>query len=807
MTDLNATQTASPSPAPRMAPGKCVHCKSPVPEGAANPEFCCHGCEAVHGLLTAQGLTRYYDLAGTQVSPAATPGASRSLTWLSPLVERAEGQGQNVCSLSVDVQGIHCAACVWLMNETFKREQGAVEITVNPALGKVRLLWKKGEADLAGWVRRVEAFGYQFGPARKKATRRSIDLPLRLGLSAALTLNVMLFSLSFYFGLASAENEAFTLFTWLSVALTTAVVLIGGWPFFVAAWRGLKSRVLHLDLPIAVGIVLVYSACMVQVGASGRGDLAYFDTLNTFITLMLLGRFLQERVVEKNRRYLLEDDGADSIVARRVEGERLVSIAAPLIKAEDLLLVAPGDLVPVDATLVEPKAAVSTDWITGEPTPRELSSGADVEAGSFNAGTTAFHVVAKTDFERSQLVSMLRAAPRATTPDEPGHQKLWNVLAKGWVIGVLTLAAAGFLLWLPKGFLPAMNVAAALLVVTCPCAIGLSIPLAYELTLTRLRRLGFFARSPDLLDRLTRVKKLVFDKTGTLTLGRLELTRPEELLALDPATRDVAYNLAVRSSHPVSSLVARELAKQGARYDASAQVTEVQGKGMEWKSGGALWRLGRSEWAAPLAAPRRTALAKDGLELASFLTAEVLRPDAKKELSRLMSHGYEVWLLSGDSNDRVRALAEKLSIPTERAIGQLRPEDKARQVELLDRQDTLYLGDGVNDALAFERSLAAGTPAIDRPVMPGRSAFFLVGEGLSQIKAALARSEHLRVVVRRVLTVSLAYNVFAVASCLLGHMTPLTAAISMPLSTLTLLGITVASLKDSKNSSNVAEGR
>jgi Cu2+-exporting ATPase len=374
-------------------------------------------------------------------------------------------------------------------------------------------------------------------------------------------------------------------------------------------------------------------------------------------------------------------------------------------------------------------------------------------------------------------------------------------------VGVLTLAAAGFLLWLPKGFLPAMNVAAALLVVTCPCAIGLSLPLAYELTLSRLRREGFFARSQDLLDRLTQVKKLVFDKTGTLTLGRLKLTRPEELAALDAPTRDLAYNLAVRSSHPVSSLVAKALGERGARYDASAQVVEVHGKGMEWQREGVLWRLGRSEWASPLAAPRRTVLAKDGIELASFPTEEVLRPDAKAELSALAAKGYEVWLLSGDSTERVAALAKTLAIPPERALGQLRPEDKAVEVQRLDRQDTLYLGDGVNDALAFERALAAGTPAIDRPVMPGRSAFFLVGEGLSQIKAALARSEHLRVVVRRVLTVSLAYNVFAVASCLLGRMSPVTAAISMPLSTLTLLTITVASLKDRPNSKVVAEGR
>jgi Cu2+-exporting ATPase len=192
----------------------------------------------VHSLLLEQGLGRYYELAGDQVAPATPSEGARSHSWLEPLLQRSEAQGGEVCSLQLDVQGIHCAACVWLMNETYQRQAGPGSIIVNPALGAVSLSWKRGQFDVTRWVRAVEAFGYQFGPARKTPSRRSIELPLRLGISAALTINVMLFSVSFYFGLSLADPEIFRLFTWLSLVFSTATVFVGGWPFFQAALRG-----------------------------------------------------------------------------------------------------------------------------------------------------------------------------------------------------------------------------------------------------------------------------------------------------------------------------------------------------------------------------------------------------------------------------------------------------------------------------------------------------------------------------------------------------------------------------------------
>ncbi|WP_164021334.1 heavy metal translocating P-type ATPase [Pyxidicoccus trucidator] len=782
------------------APDSCLHCGSSVPVGAVARGFCCAGCEAVYGLLREQGLTRYYQLTQGKDAPAPEPRKDRGFAWLEPLVARAEATPGPVCALELDVQGIHCAACVWLMNELFRRQQGGAGLTVDPALGKVHMQWRRGAFDVGGFLRSVEGFGYLFGPSRKYPEAASLDLPIRLGICAALAMNVMLFSISFYVGLTPDDAEVFRLFTRLSLALSTGVVLVGGWPFFRSAVQGLRRGVPHLDLPIALGILLVFGTSLVQA-RGGRGDLAYFDTLNTFVTLMLVGRWLQQRVLERNRRFLLDDDGADGLFVRREEGARLATVRASEVREGEVLVIAPGDLVPVDAVLLDSDARVSTDWITGEPGERSVAVGGELPAGAFNAGREAVRVRAAQAFTDSPLVALLRRAP----PGAGGaavHTRFWEKVSRRWVVTVLGVSALGLALWWPAGPDKALEVAVALLVVTCPCAIGIATSLAYELVQARLRRGGFFVRSPDLMDRLPRVRQVLFDKTGTLTLGRLELVDRASVEALAPEARDVAFDLTSRSNHPASRCLSAALARVGARFAPEARVTEHPGQGVELTREGVCWRLGRAPWALagqgvapPVSGP---VLSREGLLVASFALRESVRSDARREVQALQAEGRAVWLISGDAPARVRELAEALGIPTSQALGGQRPEDKAATVASLDSADTLYLGDGVNDSLAFERALCAGTPAIDRPVMPGKSDFFLLGEGLASIREALRLSLRLRAVVRRLLVLAIGYNVVAVTVCLAGWMTPLRAAVAMPATSLATVLFTVWSLSSAR---------
>jgi Cu2+-exporting ATPase len=777
------------------APDACLHCGSPVPVGAASRGFCCAGCEAVYGLLREQGLTRYYQLTQGKAAPAPEPRKDRGHAWLEPLVARAEATPGPLCALELDVQGIHCAACVWLMNELFRRKEGGGGLTVDPALGKVHMQWRRGAFDVAGFLRSVEGFGYLFGPSRKHPEAASLDLPIRLGICAALAMNVMLFSISFYVGLTPEDGDVFRLFTRLSLLLSTGVVVVGGWPFFRSAVQGLRRGVPHLDLPIALGILLVYGTSLVQA-RGGRGDLAYFDTLNTFVTLMLVGRWLQQRVLERNRRFLLEDDGAEGLFVRRQEGTGLATVRASEVREGDVLVIAPGDLVPVDAVLLDAEARISTDWITGEPGERAVTEGGELPAGAFNAAREAVRVRAAQDFTDSPLVALLRRAPPGAG-SAAVHTRFWEKVSRRWVVTVLGVSALGLAVWWPAGPDKALEVAVALLVVTCPCAIGIATPLAYELVQARLRRGGFFVRSPDLLDRLPRVRKVLFDKTGTLTLGRLELVDRAAVDALTTEARDVAFDLTSRSNHPASRCLSAALARVGARFSPEARVTEHPGQGVELTRDGVRWRLGRAAWAEVgqgVTTHAGPVLSRDGVPVAAFLLRESVRSDARREVQALQEEGRAVWLISGDAPARVQELAKALGIPTAHALGGQRPEDKAHTVTSLDAADTLYLGDGVNDSLAFERALCAGTPAIDRPVMPGKSDFFLLGEGLASIREALRLSLRLRAVVRRLLMLAIAYNVVAVTVCLAGWMTPLRAAVAMPATSLATVLFTVWSL-------------
>lgn len=776
----------------------CLHCGTRIPEGLRSA-FCCTGCQVVYDLLRVEGLDRYYALAGGDVKPVPEAPERSARAWLEPLLQRAQAKPGEVLSLELDVQGIHCAACVWLIEELFRRAPGGVLVGVNPALGKLLLRWRRDAFDVRAFLSEVERFGYRFGPSRKRADPRVSELTLRLGICAALTMNVMILSVSFYFGLAPSDGEVFRLFSRLSAALSFAVVLVGGWPFFRSAIEGLRRRVLHLDLPIAAGIVLVFATSLLQA-RGGRGDLAYFDTLNTFVTLMLLGRWLQQRVLERNRRALLEDDGAEGLFVRRVEKEGRAVGAVPVasVRTGDVLLVAPGDLVPVQAELQDDGAELSTAWITGESRRARHARGEVIAAGACNESSRAIRVCAREDFGESELLRLLRAPPAGGSPSQG---RFWDLFSRRWVAGVAAVTALGILIWWPEGPDRALEVAAALLVVTCPCAIGIAVPLAYELVQARLRRQGVFIRSPDLLDRLPLVRKVVFDKTGTLTLGRMELTAPEAVFALSPEARNAAYDMTSRSSHPVSRALHEALSRAAARFDQGADVVERAGAGLELVRGGVSWRLGSPSFTLERQiAPRDPVviLSRDLTEIARFELHEALRPDARRELSLLEQDGYVTWLVSGDAQDRVIHAARELHIPAERALFRQSPDDKARAVERIDRRDTLFLGDGVNDSLAFSRALCAGTPATDRPLMPSRADFFLLGEGIRGVRLALQLAQTLRVVVRRLLAVSLAYNVVVVAVCLAGLMTPLRAAIVMPATSLSIVLFTVASLSGAR---------
>ena len=781
----------------------CAHCLLPLPLGTTS-SFCCRGCEEVHALLEGGGLARYYELGGGEGNPVARGNVDHK--WLEPMVARLADQ-PGLTRIVLDVQGIHCAACVWLFEELFKRTPGSAGIVVNPAVGSVEMTVAPG-FPLASYVADIESFGYRFGPAlssKAEQARRSDPLVWRMGVCIAIAMNTMIFGVAIYCGLA--EGRVYRLFHALDFTLSIVSVLVGGTVFFRSAWESLKRRVLHLDLPIALGILLAFSSSTYTYLTRG-GATSYFDTLNVFIALMLVGRFLQERVLAKNRAYLLASSGAEGLLTRRAKGEDVELVACSDIAEGDILLIGHQDLVPVDATLIGLSPALfSLDWINGESEPRSFRPGERVPAGAFCQDAQARVVRATTAFDASTVVSLLRTSTRRDG-DLARATPWWKRFTSVYVVSVLAVASLSFGgWWIVTGDLGrSLDVVAALLIVTCPCAFGIATPLAYELAQAGLRRLGLFVRTPGFLDRAAEIDRVVFDKTGTLTTGALVVADTAPLARLSRRERNVAYALAVRSSHPKSRAVAEALAslEGGASFTARDEVREVPGKGLEMVVGALVYRLGAPAWAAPIRDASRASdvvFSCDGKALASLLTKEDLRPDAATEVKALRDAGYDAFVLSGDTPEATQVIAASCGLDAEHAFGSQTPEGKAAWLRDLGPGKTMFVGDGINDSLVAEEAYCAGTPAIDRPFMAARCDFYFVSPGLRPVRAALRMADRLAQVVRMNLAIAIFYNTITVSLAVAGLMTPLLCAVLMPVSSLCTVLATTARLAGRRSSS------
>ncbi len=789
--------------------GTCLHCGNPLGRHwqAADGPFCCRGCRGVWDLIKGGQLERFYDLRPSTLAPATTLRED-SFAWLDRIVaERAaEAPGDPVLRLDLDIQGVHCAACVWLIEELFRRQPAGVQIRLNPALGKVELAWDTGRGELKDFLAELERFGYRLGPARKGVQRHSRALIMRMAIAIAMAMNVMMFSVSVYFGLG--EGPLYTFFGWLSFGMSTVSLLAGGGIFYRGALAGLRRGVLHLDVPIALGMTLAYLGS-VYAWATGGMEATYFDSLCAFIALMLVGRWAQEHILERNRNALLESSGAENLTVKRVSAGRLEAVGAAEVRLGDELWIAPGDLLPVRGLLLRRPTVAALDWITGESGQVTFAPGDAIPAGAFNAAAQGFAVAAAEDFGDSRLNDLLRTTSIA---DEQYRPQWWHRIAGWYVAAVLVAAVGGFALWAGRDLARAIEVTIAILVVTCPCALGLATPLAEELTHHRLRRAGVFVRKAAFLEKALAVRTILLDKTGTLTLDRLALDAPDRaaLAALEPRERAVLRHMTARSNHPVSACVNAALGPAGADEapvtdEQADTLREIPGQGLELRLADGWWRLGRPSFALGCGrhgGPRRGAAAgitdqagvtvfmHDGRECLRLRPAEEFKADAKDQLQALRRAGYELYLLSGEAQAKVDRAAAALGLPAERAEGGLDPEAKAARVRELDHRDTMMVGDGLNDSPSFAAAWCAATPAVDRPVLPGKADFFFVGDGVTAIGRSLWEARRLRRLVRDNLAIAIIYNLAAIAGCAAGLVTPVAAAVFMPTSSVAVVTLT-----------------
>lgn len=768
----------------------CRHCGSPITDSRGPAGFCCTGCAAVHDLIESCGLEKYYDLRGGVIAPVAPALLEpKDYSWLRARMSAAEAAA-GPAEIRLGLRGVSCIGCVWLIEKLFAEQPGAIEAAVNPHAGFIRLRWARGACDLVKFADTLRGFGYMLTPEAPKTGETTGGLVLRLGLCGAFAMNAMLNIVPTYFGMKPGDDFA-ALFRLLTIGFATLSMAVGASYFIGRAVNALRSGALHMDLPIALGLVAAYLASFVG-WFLGKPSLEYWDFVSLFTFLMLVGRWMQERAVEENRMHLPELNpvpDAMPVYADESAASPARTVAVDAVKAGDLLGIPRGGVIPVCGRVVGRDATLSLAWINGEADPVAHPAGRLAPAGAVNIGASEIRILAGEDWSASMLNRLVNAGGEgAFTP------KILQRVLSTYLVVVIVVAAAGFLVWgLHAGdWKQALQSAVSVLVVSCPCSIGLAFPLATELAVARLRKGGVYVRDNRVWERLTRVRRVVFDKTGTLTLELPSLNDPDALARLPSAERAALFRLVENNLHPVGRSLRDALSvfpeSRPAPDAPIPAVTEIIGRGVSLTDAtGVVWFLGkdtgdnaavRSQPATPNASD--AVFTRDGATVARFAFAESARPGAREEIQKFERAGLRVHVLSGDRPEKVATMLAELGLPADRGIGGLSPDAKADWLDANGGDGCLMVGDGANDALAFSRAGLRGTPVVDRGLLEQKADFYLLGRGLTGLGLLFEVAALRARVLRGVFTFAVTYNLIVGGLALAGHMSPLLASILMP---------------------------
>lgn len=793
----------------------CWHCASPVPAAMLDPtvaeQFCCSGCRTAYGIIHDCGLEEYYALRreleeGSR--PAVVEGASYEEMDDSAFAALYVQVGQGgEASTRLLLEGVHCGACVWLVERLPLIAPGVVSARLNLAQASLEVCWRLGAIRLSTIARTLDRLGYpphpQTDAGRKAAAQREDRRQLaRLAVAGACAGNNMLVALALYAGAFSGMAAEHTeLFRWTSAFLGIVSLTWPGAVFFRGAWAALKTRTTHLDVPLALGLGAGGIAGVVNT-VRGAGDV-YFDSLSVLVFFLLVGRWIQYR---QQRRAADSVGMLRSVTPRRAtrwtpDGPQTIPVEA--VRIGDLLQVGVGEVVPADGRVDEGATAVDESILTGESMGRAVEVGDAVFAGATNL-SAPIHVRVSSVGAQTRMGRLMQSVEDASLVRAP-IVALANRISGVFVAVVVSLAIATAVYWFWAGSPLWLEHTIALLVVSCPCSLGLATPLAIAVAQGRAARRSILVKGGEAIERLGRPGRIWLDKTGTLTEGRMKLRRwtgSQDALV-------VAAALERHAAHPVAqALVAaagdgpKSLKVNNFRQIAGAGATgSVDGDEVLVGSPGFLRRCGVSlsgELGRGFDAMHEEGLSAVGVAIHGRLAAvagvgDELRSDAADAVRGLCNRGWSVGILSGDDPKIVRQVAARVGIAEADALGGLSPEEKREAVRKPAESETVVMvGDGVNDSAA----LAAATVGV--AVKGGAEAslqaaqVYLARGGLESLVELVDGSRGALRVVYANFAIALSYNAAAIGLAMAGWINPLAAAVLMPMSSLTVVALSVA---------------
>ena len=817
------TLSRSPASVIRPAPGAlaataldagetpCFHCALPVydpgryrvkVDGKWQP-VCCPGCEAVAAAILGDGLQGYYEHR-TSPAPTAEAGSENEdfRIYDDPEVQRGfvHAAASGECAAALMLEGIRCTACVWLNESVLGRLPGVLGIGINATTHRAQLRWDPKKillSEILAAVRRIGYRAYPYDARKAEAAQRSEQKQSlwRLFVAGFGMMQVMMYALPVYLAEpGSMTPDIEQLMRWASLMLTLPVVFYSAGPFFAAAWRDLRLGRMGMDLPVALGIAVAFSASVWST-LSGHGEV-YFDSVSMFVFLLLCGRYLEIRARHAVARSLDYLSRAIPEVALRLRptGES-EQVPVSTLRPGDRVPVRSGERVPADGVVIEGKSFVDESLLSGESRPLARQTGDRLIGGSTNLADPLVMQVERIGAD-TVLSSIVRLMQQAAT-ERPRLVANAERITGWFVAATLALAAAAAAVWWFVEPAQALWVAVSILVVTCPCALSLATPVALTVATGRLARQGLIVCRGHVIETLARATDVVLDKTGTLTLGQLRLTRTHALADMGEADcLAIAAALEQGSMHPI----AEALIAAGPQARAARDARHHAGLGVEAELDGQVYRLGRPEFvvaAHKAPAPRQppalaagSSVAMLGNEsrcLALFVFGDELRPDAREFVESLRRAGKRVHLLSGDRAETVGQIAAALAIDAVAADAS--PQAKLRYVQTLQREGRVVamIGDGINDAPVLAQA-DVSIAMSDGAWMSQRQADAVLLSGrLGDLHAAFATSARTLAVIRENLVWALAYNLTAVPLAAMGMVTPWMAGIGMSASSLVVI--------------------
>ncbi|OIQ00974.1 MAG: copper-translocating P-type ATPase [Zetaproteobacteria bacterium CG2_30_46_52] len=808
------------------APTHCFHCGLDLPKAGtitakiANDDkfFCCNGCAQVCAIIHNSGLDSFYKHAPETRSwqtPEQAPEDTKVFDNIALQANFVRQRPDGTLQADLLIEGIHCPACVWLIEHTLRQTKGVTYAEVSYTRHRLRMRWDPEKALLSDTIYAIGNIGYKATPyeedlEQKANKERRQELMFRMAFAGFVFANVMTAAVCLYGGdFFGIEAKWRAVFQWYSMVLTFAGIIYSGRNFFTSAWQTIKTLRLNMDVPISIGITASFlwsSTITIFPHFSAEGHV-YFDSITMFVFLILAGRFLESSAREtagSTTRHLLALLPRST---RKIEANGDITLV-PLstIQQGDKLLIKPGDRVPVDGQVIAGHSEVDEAIISGESRPVVKFDGSKVIGGTLNVSgqleIIATHI--GHDSVLSQIVEMVDQAQASKV----NIQNLADRIVPWFVTVVILLSIATFLFWYQDaGFAFAITTAITVLIITCPCALGLATPMAIAIGAGLGGKLGILIRRGSALEEATMINHMVFDKTGTITLGQMNLLRQEACVAEADEIFSYARSLERASEHPLAQAI--ELALVAYPVDESLKnFNNVAGFGVEAEFSEKTIRIGSIGWleqhkitaspsilqqweSAESAGATVVVLFDNTQVLAWFALGDELRSEANDVLQTLQARGVGLSLITGDRQGAATAMCNQLQPldPPINVIAEVLPGDKASKVKALQSQGLCVgmVGDGVNDAPALTQANVGIAMGQATDISAQAADIVLLG-GLDRLPVALELSRQTMRTIRQNLGLSIGYNILVVPLAIAGMVHPLLAAILMPASSLLVIG-------------------